>query len=99
MWWNYMTRRLLFVSICLVVSSIGANMMALALFLVVRPFSRSLYRRLVSQYVACMWIDALSLLLPGTNIHITGDSGTSLLSLPPSLPPSLFLVVWPWSLV
>lgn len=87
-WWRYMTRRLLFVSICLVVSSIGANMMALALFLVVRPFSRSLYRRLVSQYVACMWIDALSLLLPGTNIHITGDSGTSRVV---AFPPSLFL--------
>ncbi|KAM3570795.1 hypothetical protein VYU27_007133, partial [Nannochloropsis oceanica] len=69
-----MTLRLLFVSVCLVTSSIGANMMALALFLVIRPFSRSLYRRLVSQCVACMWIDALSLLLPGTNIHIAADS-------------------------
>ena len=72
--WKYLTRRLIFVSIALVLSSIGANMMALALFLLVRPFSRSLYRRLVSQYVACMWIDALSLLLPGANIYITGDS-------------------------
>jgi len=85
--WKHMTLRLLFVSVCLVTSSIGANMMALALFLVIRPFSRSLYRRLVSQCVACMWIDALSLLLPGTNIHIAADSGTSLPSLSPFLPP------------
>lgn len=49
-------------------------MIALALFLIVRPFSRTLYRRLAAQYVACMMIDALSLLLPGANIQITGDS-------------------------
>jgi hypothetical protein len=88
-WFKYLTARLLLVSVALVVSSLGANLMALALFLVIRPFSRSLYRRLVSQYVACMWIDALSLLLPGTQIHITGDSGASLL--PPSFPPSVCL--------
>ncbi|EWM25944.1 hypothetical protein Naga_100695g3 [Nannochloropsis gaditana] len=88
-WFKYLTARLLLVSVALVVSSLGANLMALALFLVIRPFSRSLYRRLVSQYVACMWIDALSLLLPGTQIHITGDSGASLF--PPSFPPSVCL--------
>ena len=72
--WKYLTRRLVFVSCALLLSSVGANMMALALFLLVRPFSRSLYRRLVAQYVACMWIDAMSLLLPGANIQITADS-------------------------
>jgi hypothetical protein len=71
---KYLSRRFLLVACALVASCVGANMMALALFLLVRPFSRSLYRRLVAQYVACMWIDALSLLLPGANIQITADS-------------------------
>lgn len=70
----FLNRRFLLVAAALLASCVGANMMALALFLLVRPFSRSLYRRLVAQYVACMWIDALSLLLPGANIQITADS-------------------------
>lgn len=44
-----LNRRFLLVASALCASCIGANMVALALFLLVRPFSRSLYRRLVSQ--------------------------------------------------
>lgn len=72
--WQHLSRRLIFVSVALFCSALGANIVALLCFLLIRPFSRALYRRLVAQYVACMWIDAMSLLLPGANIHITGDS-------------------------
>jgi hypothetical protein len=61
-------------STLLLLAGIGSNIIALALFLVVRPFSRALYRRLAAQYVACMLLDAMSILLPGANIQITGDS-------------------------
>jgi len=58
----------------LVLIAVGANLIGIGLFLVVRPFSRAIYRRLASQYVAIMWIDAMSLLLPGTTVCLTGDS-------------------------
>lgn len=71
---KHLSRRVIIVSIALFCSALGANIVALICFLLIRPFSRALYRRLVAQYVACMWIDSMSLLLPGANIHITGDS-------------------------
>jgi hypothetical protein len=71
---SHLSGRLIVVAVALVLSSVGANMISLGLFVVVRPWSRSLYRRLVANYVACTWIDAMSLLLPGANICITGDS-------------------------
>uniref|UniRef100_A0A7S4QH82 Acyltransferase C-terminal domain-containing protein n=3 Tax=Ditylum brightwellii TaxID=49249 RepID=A0A7S4QH82_9STRA len=55
------------------------------LYLVVRPFSSTVYRRLAASIGASYMIDALSLILPNTRLYLTGDSdipspvGTSLL--------------------
>jgi hypothetical protein len=55
------------------------------LYVTIRPFSLSLYRRLSAQVGAASMLDALALLLPNTRIFLSGDSdvptpvGTSLL--------------------
>lgn len=55
-------------------ATIGAVMISAALLVLLRPWSRAMYRRLVAQYVSCMWVDAMTLIFPSAQIHITVDS-------------------------
>ena len=55
------------------------------LYVVVRPFSVSTYRRVANQLAASSFLDAMALLLPNMRLYLTGDSdvpspvGTSIL--------------------
>jgi len=68
-----------------VVCTFGLLTLLTVLYITVRPFSLSLYRRLASQMGEAYFLDALSLLLPNTRILLSGDSdvpspvGTSVL--------------------
>lgn len=74
MWLRVLSLRCVASVLAMILAAVGANLVGIGLFLVVRPFSRAIYRRLAAQYVATMWIDAMSLLLPSTTICISGDS-------------------------
>jgi hypothetical protein len=64
---------------------LGLMTVVIFLYIVVRPFSVTVYRRLVNQIGLGGYIEAVSLLLPSTRICLTGDSdipspvGTSIL--------------------
>lgn len=62
------------VTAALIVTTIGVNVLAMLLYLVVAPWSHSLYRRMLSQYCAKFWIDAMVFVYPRVTVHITGDS-------------------------
>ncbi|CAJ1969676.1 unnamed protein product [Cylindrotheca closterium] len=68
-----------------IVSAFGMATIVLCLYLIVRPFSVSIARRLSAQLGASSWLDALSLIMPNVQIKLTGDSdipspvGTSIL--------------------
>jgi len=63
----------------------GLSTILVVLYVTVRPFSLSAYRRLAAQLGAASFLDAVALLLPNTRICLTGDSdvpspvGTSIL--------------------
>lgn len=65
--------------------SFGLWTAVVLLYTFVRPFSVTLYRRLVNQIASVGYLEAISLLLPNTRICLTGDSdvpnpvGTSIL--------------------
>mmetsp|Transcript_18360 Transcript_18360/g.42349 ORF Transcript_18360/g.42349 Transcript_18360/m.42349 type:complete len:537 (-) Transcript_18360:99-1709(-) len=65
--------------------SIGLWMAVVLLCIFVSPFSKTVYRRLVDQIGTGSYLEAISLLLPNTQIYLTGDSdvpspvGTSIL--------------------
>lgn len=67
------------------VCSMGLITVLVLLYLIVRPFSVGMARRLSAQLGAAVFLDAIALLLPNTRIYLTGDSdipspvGTSLL--------------------
>lgn len=67
------------------VCSLGLVTISVVLYLVVRPFSVAMARRLLAQIGAASFLDAIALLLPNTKIYLTGDSdvpnpvGTSIL--------------------
>ena len=44
------------------------------LYVTVRPFSKSTYRRLAASWGAAAFVDAITLLLPNCRIYLTGDS-------------------------
>lgn len=54
----------------------GAGLITIlvVLYVTVRPFSQSVYRRLVAQLGAASFMDAMALLLPNTRIYLTADS-------------------------
>lgn len=68
-------------SICL----LGLLTILAILYVGVRPFSVSTYRRVANQLAAASFLDAIALLLPNMKIYLTGDSdvpspvGTSIL--------------------
>lgn len=68
-------------SICL----LGVLTILGILYVVVRPFSVSTYRRVANQLAASSFLDAIALLLPNLRLYLTGDSdvpspvGTSIL--------------------
>eukprot|EP00534_Pseudo-nitzschia_fraudulenta_P001500 CAMPEP_0201128846 /NCGR_PEP_ID=MMETSP0850-20130426/35038_1 /ASSEMBLY_ACC=CAM_ASM_000622 /TAXON_ID=183588 /ORGANISM="Pseudo-nitzschia fraudulenta, Strain WWA7" /LENGTH=411 /DNA_ID=CAMNT_0047398153 /DNA_START=187 /DNA_END=1419 /DNA_ORIENTATION=+ len=65
--------------------SFGLWIAVVLLYMCVRPFSITVYRRLVNQIGTGSYLEAMSLLLPNTKICLTGDSdvpspvGTSIL--------------------
>ncbi len=67
------------------VCSMGLVTVLVLLYLIVRPFSVGMARRLSAQLGAAAFLDSIALLLPNTRIYLTGDSdipspvGTSLL--------------------
>lgn len=67
------------------VCSMGLVTVLVLLYLIVRPFSIGMARRLSAQLGAAAFLDSIALLLPNTRIYLTGDSdipspvGTSLL--------------------
>lgn len=67
------------------VCSLGLVTISIVFYLIVRPFSVTLARRLSAQIGAASFLDAIALLLPNTKIYLTGDSdvpnpvGTSIL--------------------
>jgi hypothetical protein len=72
-------------AIVALVSAFGMATILVCLYLVVRPFSVPMARRLSAQMGASSWLDALALILPNIKIKLTGDSdvpspvGTSIL--------------------
>ena len=64
---------------------LGLVTILVILFLIVRPFSVGMARRLANQIGAASFLDAVAILLPNTQIYLTGDSdvpspvGTSIL--------------------
>lgn len=64
---------------------VGALTILTVLYVTVRPFSRSLYRRLAAQLGEGSFLDAIAILLPNIRLCLTGDSdvpspvGTSVL--------------------
>jgi hypothetical protein len=67
------------------VCSLGLVTVSIVFYLIVRPFSVAMARRLSAQIGAASFLDAIALLLPNTKIYLTGDSdvpnpvGTSIL--------------------
>lgn len=67
------------------VCSMGLVTVLILLYLIVRPFSVGVARRLSASLGAAAFLDAIALLLPNTTIYLTGDSdipspvGTSVL--------------------
>jgi cytoskeletal protein RodZ len=65
--------------------SFGLWTVVILLYIIVRPFSITVYRRLANQIGLGSYLEAISLLLPNTRICLTGDSdvpspvGTSIL--------------------
>jgi hypothetical protein len=65
--------------------SLGVITIVVLLYLIVRPFSVPVYRRLANQLGMASYLEAIALLLPNTKICLTGDSdvpspvGTSIL--------------------
>eukprot|EP00980_Cylindrotheca_fusiformis_P006272 scaffold1340_cov122-Cylindrotheca_fusiformis.AAC.15 len=72
-------------AIIAVMTAFGMATILICLYLVVRPFSVPVARRLSAQLGASSWLDSLALLLPNVTIKLTGDSdvpspvGTSIL--------------------
>jgi len=70
---------------CMGVCFLGLVTVLIVLYVTIRPFSKSVYRRLVAQLGSSAFLDAAALLLPSVKIILTGDSdvpspvGTSLL--------------------
>jgi hypothetical protein len=68
-------------SVCL----LGLLTILAILYVGVRPFSVSIYRRIANQLAAASFLDAIALLLPNMRLYLTGDSdvpspvGTSIL--------------------
>jgi len=68
-----------------IISAFGMATIVVCLYLIVRPFSVSIARRLSAQLGASAWLDALALIMPNVQIKLTGDSdipspiGTSIL--------------------
>lgn len=62
----------------------GLALLVLILYMTIRPFSQSFYRRLASTLGCASFLDAMTLLLPNMRLYLTGDSdvpaavGTSL---------------------
>jgi hypothetical protein len=52
----------------------GLSIILAILYVTVRPFSKSTYRRLTAVWGAAALIDAITLLLPNCRIYLTGDS-------------------------
>lgn len=65
--------------------SLGVITIVVLLYLIIRPFSVSVYRRLANQLGMGSYLEAIALMLPNTKICLTGDSdvpspvGTSIL--------------------
>ncbi|KAG7346138.1 acyltransferase family-domain containing protein [Nitzschia inconspicua] len=65
--------------------SLGVITIVILLYVIVRPFSLGVYRRLANQLGMGSYLEAIALLLPNTKICLTGDSdvpspvGTSIL--------------------
>ena len=63
----------------------GLAIVLSVMYVMVRPFSKSVYRRLADQIGCASFLDAMALLLPNTRLCLTGDSdvpspvGTSVL--------------------
>lgn len=53
---------------------LGLATILVALYVTVRPFSQSTYRRLAATWGASTFLDAIALLLPNCRICLTGDS-------------------------
>ena len=68
-----------------IVCSMGLLTVFVLIYIIVRPFSVGMARRLSAQIGAAAFLDAIALLLPNTQIYLTGDSdvpnpvGTSIL--------------------
>ena len=68
-----------------IVCSMGMVTVLVLIYVIVRPFSVGMSRRLSAQIGASSFLDAVALLLPNTRIYLTGDSdvpspvGTSIL--------------------
>ena len=62
----------------------GMLLLLLILYMTIRPFSQTLYRRLAATLGCASFLDAMTLLLPNMRLYLTGDSdvpaavGTSL---------------------
>lgn len=54
--------------------SLGVITIVILLYLIVRPFSVSVYRRLANQLGMGSYVESIALLLPNTKIFLTGDS-------------------------
>lgn len=54
--------------------AVGAITIILILYVIIRPFSLSLYRRLACTIAVASFLDAMALILPNTKIYLTGDS-------------------------
>jgi len=55
-------------------ATIGVNVLAGFLYLTVCPWSPERYRRILSQYCAKWWVDAIAICYPHIRISVTGDS-------------------------
>ena len=54
--------------------TVGLCLILAVLYVTVRPFSKSTYRRLAASWGAAAFVDAITLLLPNCRIYLTGDS-------------------------
>lgn len=52
----------------------GTSLILALLYVTVRPFSKSSYRRLAAVWGGAAFVDAVTLLLPNCRIYLTGDS-------------------------
>jgi hypothetical protein len=75
----------IFYALVAIQCALGVITIVVLLYLIVRPFSVSVYRRLANQLGIGSFLEAIALLLPSTKICLTGDSdvpspvGTSIL--------------------